>query len=283
MATRISRSPSPSTCWPPRVRARGRCAAAACPVPRRATSSTSPLRPRRLRPRPTHPATDAAPLDNPVPDAPPRPRRTRRPRPPRAPARSFRSSRFPGRLHRGRRPGRRAGGEHRGAGPGPDAPPGPADKVVTVEADWTHADQPAADQAEVWSLHGRPGPGHRSRRSAGADHRAGPGAGRRWDHHGRGGPAARRDPAPDEPGQPAAGNQHRAGRTAVGSERELPQELWHAVQTQEISKNDALMALAQRPMTTPVTNDPRMGSVPAAPADPAAPEVPVPADAPPAQ
>ncbi|MCB0947095.1 MAG: transglycosylase, partial [Mycobacterium sp.] len=60
-------------------------------------------------------------------------------------------------------------------------------------------------------------------------------------------------------------------------------ELWHAVQTQEISKNDALMALAQRPMTTPVTNDPRMGSVPAAPADPAAPEVPVPADTPPAQ
>ncbi|BBZ77705.1 hypothetical protein MANY_30420 [Mycolicibacterium anyangense] len=62
-------------------------------------------------------------------------------------------------------------------------------------------------------------------------------------------------------------------------------ELWHAVQTQEISKGDALLALAQRPMTTPVTNDPSMGAPgPAAPADPNAPALvpgaPAPAPAP---
>lgn len=55
-------------------------------------------------------------------------------------------------------------------------------------------------------------------------------------------------------------------------------ELWHAVQTQEISRGDALLALTQRPMNTPVTNDPSMGTVPGdpnapapAPADPNAP------------
>jgi len=42
-------------------------------------------------------------------------------------------------------------------------------------------------------------------------------------------------------------------------------ELWHAVQTQQISKGDALLGLAQRPMTTPVTNDPTMGTPPADP------------------
>lgn len=62
-------------------------------------------------------------------------------------------------------------------------------------------------------------------------------------------------------------------------------ELWHAVQTQEISKGDALLALAQRPMTTPVTNDPSMGAPgQAAPADPNAPALvpgaPAPAPAP---
>lgn len=60
-------------------------------------------------------------------------------------------------------------------------------------------------------------------------------------------------------------------------------ELWHAVQTQQISKGDALLGLAQRPMTTPVTNDPSMGTAPA-PADANAPVLvpgaPAPAPAP---
>lgn len=45
-------------------------------------------------------------------------------------------------------------------------------------------------------------------------------------------------------------------------------ELWHAVQTQQVSRGDALLALTQRPLNTPVTNDPSMG---VAPGDPNAP------------
>ncbi|BBY64805.1 transglycosylase family protein [Mycolicibacterium helvum] len=45
-------------------------------------------------------------------------------------------------------------------------------------------------------------------------------------------------------------------------------ELWHAIQTQQVSKGDALLALTQRPLNTPVTNDPSMG---VAPGDPNAP------------
>ncbi|AKK29333.1 transglycosylase family protein [Mycobacterium sp. EPa45] len=62
-------------------------------------------------------------------------------------------------------------------------------------------------------------------------------------------------------------------------------ELWHAVQTQQVSRGDALLALTQRPLNTPVTNDPSMGTPPGAPApapaDPNAPLVPAaPAPAP---
>ena len=51
-------------------------------------------------------------------------------------------------------------------------------------------------------------------------------------------------------------------------------ELWHAVQTQQVSRGDALLALTQRPMNTPVTNDPSMGTPPGDP------NAPVPAPAP---
>jgi hypothetical protein len=65
-------------------------------------------------------------------------------------------------------------------------------------------------------------------------------------------------------------------------------ELWHAIQTQQVSKGDALLALTQRPLNTPVTNDPSMGT---APTDASAPLLvpgapipgPAPADAAPAQ
>ena len=65
-------------------------------------------------------------------------------------------------------------------------------------------------------------------------------------------------------------------------------ELWHAIQTQQVSKGDALLALTQRPLNTPVTNDPSMGT---APTDAGAPLLvpgapapgPAPADAAPAQ
>jgi hypothetical protein len=45
-------------------------------------------------------------------------------------------------------------------------------------------------------------------------------------------------------------------------------EIWHAIQTQEISGSDALLALTQRPLTTP---DTRGGPQPLAPVAPAAP------------
>ncbi|MCX2928706.1 transglycosylase family protein [Mycobacterium sp. CVI_P3] len=64
-------------------------------------------------------------------------------------------------------------------------------------------------------------------------------------------------------------------------------ELWHAVQTQQVSRGDALLALTQRPLSTPVTNDPSMGTPPfdpnapaPAPADPNAPVLAPPAPAP---
>jgi hypothetical protein len=172
--------------------------------------------------------------------------------------------------------------------PAPEAPAAPADQTVTVEADWTQTDQPAADQPQVWALHGAP--------LAPATDPAVP-------------PVLPTTPAPAAAPAPAAD-----GTTAVAS-GQLPdgvphltspdnpppgtstepvgpqsgpnvsylKELWHAVQTQEISRNDALLALTQRPMTTPVTNDPRMGALPGDPAAPAAPAVPAPADVPPVQ
>ena len=65
-------------------------------------------------------------------------------------------------------------------------------------------------------------------------------------------------------------------------------ELWHAIQTQQVRRGDALLALTQRPLNTPVTNDPTMGT---APTDGSAPLLvpgapapsPAPADAAPAQ
>jgi resuscitation-promoting factor RpfA len=65
-------------------------------------------------------------------------------------------------------------------------------------------------------------------------------------------------------------------------------ELWHAIQTQQVSRGDALLALTQRPLNTPVTNDPSMGTTPADPNAPllvpgAPPPGPATADAAPAQ
>ena len=57
-------------------------------------------------------------------------------------------------------------------------------------------------------------------------------------------------------------------------------ELWHAIQTQDVTGKDALLALTQRPLTTPApenVNGAGLGPSLAAPADPGAP-VPPPAD-----
>ncbi|SBS74233.1 Resuscitation-promoting factor RpfA [uncultured Mycobacterium sp.] len=58
-------------------------------------------------------------------------------------------------------------------------------------------------------------------------------------------------------------------------------ELWHAIQTQQVSRGDALLALTQRPLNTPVTNDPSMGVAPGDPNAPLpGPGAPAPAPAP---
>jgi hypothetical protein len=51
-------------------------------------------------------------------------------------------------------------------------------------------------------------------------------------------------------------------------------EIWHAIQTQDISGKDALLALTQRPLTTPDTPGGPPPSLPVGPADPAAPPPP---------
>jgi hypothetical protein len=54
-------------------------------------------------------------------------------------------------------------------------------------------------------------------------------------------------------------------------------EIWHAIQTQDITGTDALLALTQRPLTTPDTPGGPPPNLPVAPADPAAPPPPAPA------
>lgn len=55
-------------------------------------------------------------------------------------------------------------------------------------------------------------------------------------------------------------------------------DLWHAMQTQEVSGSDALLLLTQRPMTANATPPPGLppGPQPVAPAAPDAPAVPLP-------
>lgn len=53
-------------------------------------------------------------------------------------------------------------------------------------------------------------------------------------------------------------------------------EIWHAIQTQDISGKDALLALTQRPLSTPDAPGGEAPNLPVAPVDPAAP-APVPA------
>jgi hypothetical protein len=54
-------------------------------------------------------------------------------------------------------------------------------------------------------------------------------------------------------------------------------ELWHAIQTQNVSGKDALLALTQRPLTSPDTPGGPPPNLPVAPADPAAAPAPAPA------
>ncbi len=54
-------------------------------------------------------------------------------------------------------------------------------------------------------------------------------------------------------------------------------EIWHAIQTQDISGKDALLALTQRPLTTPDNPGGQAPNLPVAPVDPAPAPAPAPA------
>jgi hypothetical protein len=58
-------------------------------------------------------------------------------------------------------------------------------------------------------------------------------------------------------------------------------DLWHAVQTQEVSGKDALLLLTQRPMNADAVPPPGMPAGPTPPTAPLPPEAPLRADAPP--
>jgi len=86
------------------------------------------------------------------------------------------------------------------------------------------------------------------------------------------------------PGNPPPGTTDDPVGPQSGPNVTYLKELWHAIQTQQVSKGDALLALTQRPLNTPVTNDPSMGTTPTDASAPLlVPGAPTPADAAPAQ
>jgi hypothetical protein len=114
-------------------------------------------------------------------------------------------------------------------------------------------------------------------------------------------PAPTRGPAPDGAAQPAAVALATPpdGVPHLSSPENLPpgttdtppdnsgrgvsylRDLWHAVQTQEVSGKDALLLLTQRPMNANAVPPPGMPASPTPPTAPLPPEAPLPADAPP--
>lgn len=194
--------------------------------------------------------------------------------------------------------------------------PAVEDPAVVTASDWTFADQPAGPQPEQWALHGAPlaplptdpalPPLPAPAPASGPDVLAAPAPD----------PLAPLNavniaaPAFDAANQAVSGQvpdglpQLPAEIPHLSSPENLPpgttdipgdpvarpnvsylKELWHAVQTQEISGNGALLALAQRPMTAqaPMGGDPSNPNTPITPGavDPDAPLVPgAPASAP---
>ena len=170
--------------------------------------------------------------------------------------------------------------------PAPEAPATPDDQTVVVEASSVHALPLApADPAVPPVLPTTPAP-------APADPAAAP-APDGTTAVAAGAPGAIQLPegvqhlsSPDNP-PPGTTSDEPVGPQS-GPNVTYLKELWHAIQTQQVSKGDALLALTQRPLDTPVTNDPSMGTVPG---DASAPLLvpgapapgPAPADAAPAQ
>jgi hypothetical protein len=179
--------------------------------------------------------------------------------------------------------------------PAPDAP-------AVDPADWTPADPNAAAQPQVWALHMAPlAPADPAVPTPPLPPAAAPAADPLAPLNAVDVPAPAADaanqavagalpappdgvphlPSPDAlpPGYTTDASQVPQEGPNVGYLREL----WHAVQTQDISGKEALLGLAQRSMTTPYPQQAPGPNVPVVPGDPAAPApAPAPEDAPPA-
>jgi hypothetical protein len=179
--------------------------------------------------------------------------------------------------------------------PAPDAP-------AVDPADWTPADPNAAAQPQVWALHMAPlAPADPAVPTPPLPPAAAPAADPLAPLNAVDVPAPAADaanqavagalpappdgvphlPSPDAlpPGYTTDASQVPQEGPNVGYLREL----WHAVQTQDISGKEALLGLAQRSMTTPYPEQAPGPNVPVVPGDPAAPApAPAPEDAPPA-
>ena len=175
-----------------------------------------------------------------------------------------------------------------GVPPAPvDAPVPPPAEPVVAAADWDAAHGPApADQPQVWALH----PGDLPQQPAAADSALPPA------------PAPAPDPLAPLSGITVPGPAYDIANQAVSGDLPLPEgvphlaspenlppgttvdpsqlggaespnvtylkDIWHAIQTQEISGKDALLALTQRPLTS---TGPMGGPAPLAPVAPPAP------------
>ncbi|KAA0107863.1 transglycosylase family protein [Mycolicibacterium sp. P1-5] len=152
--------------------------------------------------------------------------------------------------------------------PAPDAPANPDEQTITVQAASIHfMPQAPADPAVPPTLPPAPAP-------VPADPAAAPAPGTNVVA------ASPTTPLPDgvphlsSPENLPPGTSDQPEGPQEGPNVTYLKELWHAVQTQQVSRGDALLALTQRPLNTPVTNDPSMGAAPAGP-NAAAPVLPV--------
>ena len=192
------------------------------------------------------------------------------------------------------------------APPPADLPPAPDAPVAVDAANWTVADPNAAPQAQEWALHMAPQaplpapsddpllpvppapvPAPAPAADPVAPLNAAPLPGPAMDTANQ----ALTGDMPAVPAAPAAVPHLSSPDNLPPGTTEIPaatdsqpnlsylKQLWHAVQTQEVSGNDALLALAQRPMTsqdpgqsgpidpnTPI--DPNAALAPPAPGDP---------------
>ncbi|NTY59232.1 transglycosylase family protein [Mycolicibacterium sphagni] len=160
--------------------------------------------------------------------------------------------------------------------PAPEAPSTPDEQTITVQASSIHfLPQAPADPAVPPTLPPAPAP------AAPADPAAVPAPDATVVAAGQPAPLPDGVPHLTSPENLPPGTSDQPEGPQDGPNVTYLKELWHAVQTQQVSRGDALLALTQRPLNTPVTNDPSMGLAPGDPNAPLpGPGVPAPAPAP---